>query len=367
MRRARFIPLFFSLVCARGLSAQWQATGEVGVSNIEQPGIPRSSAQTFGATIDALMRRAGFRASGLATRTTTERWTAQGTAVVSLLGPLDQRVRWDVSGLVSSFAETNAQTASSAELLGRASMGDGMRGGSLLVGGGTRVADAGRQPFGRASLGGWIGVARERFGLDLSGVRTSTTPLRSTRRDPLWYSDVSVSWRHDQGAFSIGAVGGARTSNSELIPNGVWGTVDGLVWFARHAAIVAAAGRSPQDVVRGVPRITFASLSLRLSAQPRVPELRPRPAGRGPHVFATRDRLEIRLDSATSVEVMADFTEWAPVALQRVGNVWRLERALSPGLHRLAIRIDGADWTTPTNLPTATDDLGGRVALVTVP
>src|SRR6185436_3036634 len=189
----------------------------------------RSSAETFGATIDALMRRAGFRASGLATRAALERWTAQGTAVASLLGPLDQRVRWDVSGLVSAFAETNAQTASSAELLGRVSLGEAMRGGSFLLGGGTRVADAGRQPFGRTSLGGWLGVARERFGFDLSGVLTSTTPLRSTRRDPLWYSDASVSWRHDQGVLSVGAVGGARASNSELIPNGVGGTVDGVL------------------------------------------------------------------------------------------------------------------------------------------
>ena len=48
-------------------------------------------------------------------------------------------------------------------------------------------------------------------------------------------------------------------------------------------------------------------------------------------------------------------------------DVWRLERAVTPGLHRLMIRLDGGEWITPANLPKAKDELGGVVALVTVP
>ena len=77
--------------------------------------------------------------------------------------------------------------------------------------------------------------------------------------------------------------------------------------------------------------------------------------------------LEVRATGASTVEVMGDFTDWAPVTLSRDGNVWRLSRALSPGPHRIALRIDGGEWTTPANLPRVTDDLGGAVGLMTVP
>ena len=66
--------------------------------------------------------------------------------------------------------------------------------------------------------------------------------------------------------------------------------------------------------------------------------------------------------TATRVEIMGDFTDWTPVALARAGDSWRLERTITPGLHRLAIRIDGGDWVMPVNVPTASDELGGRVA-----
>jgi hypothetical protein len=64
---------------------------------------------------------------------------------------------------------------------------------------------------------------------------------------------------------------------------------------------------------------------------------------------------------------MADFTDWAPIDLTRAGDVWRVELAIAPGLHRVAIRIDGGAWTAPANLPRVTDDLGGVVGLVAVP
>jgi hypothetical protein len=61
------------------------------------------------------------------------------------------------------------------------------------------------------------------------------------------------------------------------------------------------------------------------------------------------------------------FHRLVAVALTKTGDAWRLERAITPGLHRLVIRVDGGAWTAPANLPTATDDLGGVVSLVAVP
>ena len=367
MRRARLIPLCICLITPRVLAAQWQASGELGVAYLDQTGIPRSTAQTLGATIDGVFSRALIRSTGLVSATESGRLSAQAAAIATLFGPINRRARWDLSAAASRFDQTGLQTASSAEAIGRLLFGVGRRGAALGLAGGTRRADAGRQPFGSLSLGGWQGFKLEQVGLDIMLARTTTRPFDEAPRIGLNYGDASANWRHDQGRFSIGAVAGVRVSNNSLVPNGGWGSADASVWLASHVALVLAGGRTPQDVIRGVPRITYGSITLRVTSFARPSLVRPRPRPNGPRLDATREYIEVRADSATQVELMGDFTDWLPVTLERHGDVWRLERDLTPGLHRLMIRIDGGEWTTPVNLPRAKDELGGVVGLVTVP
>jgi hypothetical protein len=82
---------------------------------------------------------------------------------------------------------------------------------------------------------------------------------------------------------------------------------------------------------------------------------------------AGRGRIEVRGVDAARLEVMGDFTDWKPVEMERDGSVWRVEHVMSSGLHRIAIRIDGGEWSAPSNLPRANDELGGAVGLITVP
>jgi len=367
MRRARLIPFLFCLTISRPLGAQLQASGELGVSRVKQAAIPVSNAPTFSATVDGIFPRALIRTTGLVSRAEIDRWTAQGAASATLVGPVDRPIRWDLSAAVSGFAQTNARTASSAEGLGRLLVGAGRRGAAFGLGGGTRRADAGRQPFGSASLSGWQGFWHEMLGVDVTVVQTATTLTDDSPRVGLFYTDVAANWRHDHGRFSIGAVGGGRASNNVLAPSDGWGSVDASVWLAPHVALVVAGGRSPQDVIRGIPRTLYGSVSFRFSSLPRPSLARPRSRSGGMRLEATREYIEVRADSATQVEVMGDFTDWTPIALERRGDVWRIERELSPGLHRLLIRVDGGEWTTPVNLPRAKDDLGGVVGLITVP
>ena len=80
-----------------------------------------------------------------------------------------------------------------------------------------------------------------------------------------------------------------------------------------------------------------------------------------------RQRIEIHGVKGARVELMADFTDWNPVVLERDGDVWRTERTVSAGLHRIALRVDDGEWIAPANLPHVNDDLGGVVGLITVP
>ncbi len=77
--------------------------------------------------------------------------------------------------------------------------------------------------------------------------------------------------------------------------------------------------------------------------------------------------VRVRAPGARTVEVMADFTDWSPVTLPPVGDLFVLAMSVPPGTHRIVVRVDGGAWRPAANTPAVDDDLGGRVGLLVVP
>ena len=64
---------------------------------------------------------------------------------------------------------------------------------------------------------------------------------------------------------------------------------------------------------------------------------------------------------------MGDFTDWTATPLEERGDgTWELERFISPGVHRVNLRIDGGPWIVPPGLSSARDEFGGEVGLLVV-
>jgi hypothetical protein len=133
-----------------------------------------------------------------------------------------------------------------------------------------------------------------------------------------------------------------------------------------------------EDVSRGVPTTRYLSAAIRFDRSSAAPAIVTRAARNGPELDGGRidvnvrgDSLRIvtvRLRSARAIELMADFTDWEPVSmLQTPNGDWTIERAITPGTHRVAIRADGGAWSVPPNLPRVTDEFGGEVGLLIVP
>jgi hypothetical protein len=389
MRRTWLIHLFFACCCAAPARAQWRLNADVGASRLKQAGLPEATASTIGATLDVAGQFAAFRTSALGSHASGDRWTGQWLGIGSVLTPAWKGVRLNLSGALSAFGQSNERPTTSADVLAQAQIGDARR--AFAVGGGTgstaHAGTAGR--FDRAIGNAWWSFGAERITAEVALTRTpavfGTAALQAFGPGQvLWtgtqsaaaqsvaaanYIDVAGNWLHQANGWSTNLVVGARrrTNTSGIA---TYQQADATLWIAPRVGVTLAAGRTLEDLVRGVPRTRYLAAGLRIATVPHLTITRRRAAA-GPRMTAARladgqQRIEVRAP-AERVELMGDFTNWAPVALEREGDVWRLDAHVAPGPHRVAIRIDGGAWIVPVNLPHVEDDFGGVVGIITIP
>jgi hypothetical protein len=73
---------------------------------------------------------------------------------------------------------------------------------------------------------------------------------------------------------------------------------------------------------------------------------------------------------AATVTVVGDFNDWnmgaTPLARQAGDGVWWVTLPLSPGRYRYAFVVNGSDWRSDPNAPSAEDEFGRRNSVVTI-
>ena len=209
-----------------------------------------------------------------------------------------------------------------------------------------------------------------RAGVDTLASQPQPAEQRQVERMALTDAIVSGRWRIKSLDFDASL--GRRFSR--LTPETtIWG-LSASRGIAPSLALVAAAGRSGSDPVTSVPGARYFALGLRLKVGPPVLAPAPAPATTiatapfriGPAVAAGRE-VVVHARDARGVELAGDFTDWKPVPLQPWGgDGWRALFYITPGLHRLAIRIDGGAWQAPPGTRPVTSEFGGEVAEVAV-
>lgn len=192
---------------------------------------------------------------------------------------------------------------------------------------------------------------------------------RTTRRS---WNDAEVALHWSTGRLAFRGVLGTRF-HAERQPNELWGQVEGTVALAPDIALIASGGVHPSSAAYGLPRAQFVQMGFRIAPsallRPRLPTgVRPvaaafevRRADRGQRV------LRIRVPNARSVEVSGDFTGWKPIALTRAeADRWEVTLPIAPGMHRLAIRVDGDSWTVPPGVTAVPDEFQGTVGTIII-
>jgi hypothetical protein len=190
--------------------------------------------------------------------------------------------------------------------------------------------------------------------------------LRSRR-----YADgeVGAEWR--PGRLAVRVVGGARIGDAATAAE-TWARAAAAYAWRDGFALTAAAGVMPASIERGLARAPFARVGLRfglpagadpvpLAVPAEAPSLVVRAAGDGYAV------LRAHVPGARSVEIKGDFTDWRPVDLAAVGGgFWEARLPMTPGVHRLNMRVDGGAWIVPPGLPSLVDEFAGAVGIIVV-
>jgi hypothetical protein len=318
--------------------------------------------------------------------------------------------RWNVQGATAATVRAFRYGPFSAELVGEAdwTSHSEARGTTALIGTGRLAVEPGRgtrlwlgRGTGAASaLGRSRGVQRTELGTSafLAGVQIGFTLLRSTwtlmgqpeavdtpgdtlGTDPQprdttalgsALTDAVVSGRWRLGTVGFDASLGRRFGRSAPGLT-LWG-VSAYRGITPLLEFVASAGRSGSDPVTAVPGSRYFALGLRLRLRAGSPPLLLPPTTTadaapfhlGPALGSGRE-IVLRLAGAHQVELAGDFTDWRPILLDPWGEgAWRTVVTIPPGLHRLAVRVDGGVWHAPPGLRPITSEFGGEVAEIVV-
>jgi hypothetical protein len=201
---------------------------------------------------------------------------------------------------------------------------------------------------------------------DSAGTRVprDTTVTEPADHAALWNTaQGTLRWR--MGRLSLATVGGLSMGEGVSARRWAQGTVE---WqLTRRLLLLGSLGERPAPSLafhseahpRSMIGLQFAPWSTKGWAMSNslVPLALAWKTEMLPH-----DRLVVRvhLRDVSSAEIAGDFTDWKPVSLERQHAGWWYQvLSVSPGIHRVQLRLDGGAWQSPPGLPRADDGPGG--------
>jgi hypothetical protein len=212
----------------------------------------------------------------------------------------------------------------------------------------------------------------------------TATPMQLQYGDVLGDNEGTISWT--RGRVTYDASFGVRVGEALRGTVG-WGSFTATWPIVAGALGTVSAGSYPVDMIQGLPGARYAAVAVRLpngrfSLRRRPTRLPLPPAPERPELPVT-ERLALvigpALDSASlrevrvwapgiaRVELMADFTEWIAVPLVRQPNgEWRGYYHVTPGIHRVNLRLNREELDVPVNLARVRDEFTGDVGLIIV-
>lgn len=351
---------------------------DLGAAALRQPGLADASVFTAAGQYRLATAVSDLWMNGIGAVTSDNRFTGQAIVGGSRYASPVTRWRWELSANGSAFGLSNAGPAFGWQAFAREHYALPLGGAFAGVGAG-QIAERGLwNRLVTAHVGGY--VRPDRTGRDELSAAIAATDF-GTLKDvgvKLRYGDAIAYWSHHADHVDLIAGGDARLMSFGNLTSDAAASGSAALWLNDHVAFVLAGGRALSDVTRGVPSVRYVSASIRLGA--RGGDARLAVLVRRARTVAEIGRVVVRVASdsmrlvsvrepaASTVEIMADFTQWQPVALtKKADGNWIIACAIAPGIHRVSLRVDAGPWTVPPNLPRVEDEFGGEAGILIVP
>ncbi len=301
--------------------------------------------------------------------------SSQGVIAASAFTPSVGRWRGELAG--TAGANSYEQFASYHDALAAARVHFLAAGGGAWIGAtvGSSAFGSAARPVRAATLAAWT-IHRE---------ATFTGSITATRVGDTTYTDLSALGEWTRGTVSLDGALGVRVW-SRFAGRGLYGEGIAVIALRPTLALVFAGGRYATDPTRGSIAGRYASAGVRI-----VGLRPPRPERFDPSVLLASSRRDAAAAdppaalasiefttaagnctfvvhaAATRVEIASDVSGWQPALLAPAGaDTWTVTLPVTPGLHRLNVRLDGGEWLVPGGLTPVADEFGGSVGLFVV-
>jgi hypothetical protein len=222
--------------------------------------------------------------------------------------------------------------------------------------------------------GMWWNLSRTRVSASMLDQRARAQIFTGPLRDLLvgtvrvHYTEGALGAHLEGNTVAVDLFGGVRRDPDAAQLYEPMLVATAAIWIGETRAWTVSLSKLPPDFVRGADAASSLAIGMRFfepsPARSRAERARPMLLVSG---SGAQRVLRVRATSARTVELMGDFTGWAPVALTPTESGFERVFALAAGTHHVVVRIDGVAWRPPTNTPAVDDDLGGRVGLLVVP
>ena len=377
--------LLIALAVGRPLGAQDRAVLELGASYVR---FPQDDDDVAGPSLRWMVshERERFALSGSLTGLLAAGGASgYADAASRWLVPLGSGWRGEIAGevgvlLASATPSTSSYSSSSIASLRILRPID--RGGIWLRGSGNLSTREAGVLWGRGvDVGGWWRRSGAQLVASVTREWSVAQLFTGPRREgfagvvPVHYLEGNLGVRVERDDATLDVSGTVRRDPGadQLMESGFSATA--TMWRTPTQAFVLTVARQLPDFVRGAEAANSFTVGIRINepspalalAMRTPPTVQVAAADLDATGDSTRRTLRVRAPAAQRVEVMGDFTDWEPVTLTLTGDVFSGVFALSPGSHRLVLRMDGGDWRPAANTPAVDDDFGGRVGLLVVP
>jgi hypothetical protein len=366
--------LLIATTVGRPLVAQQRSALDVGLSVVH---FPDDSTTLAGPTVGwssaieghhlfGLLNAGGVGSIGAASGSVT----ASGGARAPLASHLLAEAGAELFGIAGSASRGAATAIASARVLSPFARG----GAWARTAASASRREAGTLPGQNVEGGVWWNLPRARLSASLLDQRARAQIFTGPLRDRLigtvrvHYTEGALGAHVEGNVVALDLLGGLRRDPDAVHLYEPIAVATAAFWVGETRAWTVSLSKLPPDFVRGADASSWLAVGMRFfepsPARSRAERARPILLVTG---TGEQRMLHVRASGAHTVEIMADFTGWAPVTLTPGASGFERAFALSAGTHRVVVRVDGTSWRPATNTPAVDDDLGGRVGLLVVP